>query len=234
MTKLRFAFILFLIIVFLIGVSVILNTKHDFNKPLYEPITTCPTMLLQRGNTLLMYNSNEPENPNVNPMVFYSLDEYIQYYNEQKQQGNDCPVLYLQQEYDAQNKAVYRVRPSPFELDGGVSNEQQNQMFISLEDYADASRDQPPYNAGNFPGFDPHGQYIGVYTELDAIHHSTETDPISDNSMDPNWGGVTHTRKSVDAGKYDGNIITRPVLSTPKTSFYPSLPSNFQPPVDVL
>tara|TARA_B100000941_G_scaffold287525_1_gene262843 strand:+ start:823 stop:1398 length:576 start_codon:yes stop_codon:yes gene_type:complete len=191
-------------------------------------------MLLQRGNTLLMYNSNEPENPNVNPMVFYSLDEYIQFYNEQKQQGNDCPVLYLQQEYDAQNKAVYRVRPSPFELDGGVSKEQQNQMFISLEDYADASRDQPPYNANNFPGFDPHGQYIGVYTELDAIHYSTETDPISDNSMDPNWGGVTHTKKSVDAGKYEGNVVTRPVLSTPKTSFYPSLPSNFQPPVDVL
>ena len=230
MTKVRFAFILFLIIIFLIGILIILNAEHDINQPLYEPIVNCPNMLLQRGDTLLMYNSSQQSDP----IIFHSLDEYIDYHNKQKQQGNDCPILYLQQEYDTQNNSTYRIRPSPFELDGGLPNQHINKLFVTLDNYADANMDNKPFNANNYPGFDPQGLYVGVYTELDAIHDSTENDPISDNSMDPNWGGVTHTNKSIEAGKYEGNIVTRPVLSTPKKAFYPSLPSNFQPPLDVL
>ena len=76
--------------------------------------------------------------------------------------------------------------------------------------------------------------FVGVYTDLDKVHDSTQLDKKSDNAMDANWGGVKHTNQQVKSGKYDENKVTRPVLSTPKTSFYPSVPSNFENPIDVL
>jgi hypothetical protein len=57
---------------------------------------------------------------------------------------------------------------------------------------------------------------------------------ISDNPMDPNWAGTTYTQQMVDSGKYDENNITRAVLFTPKTAFYPTIPNNSPPPIDVL
>jgi len=40
---------------------------------------------------------------------------------------------------------------------------------------------------------------------LDAMYHSPEK--ISDNPMDPNWGGVQYSREVVDSGKYKDNEI---------------------------
>jgi len=100
--------------------------------------------------------------------------------------------------------------------------------------YLDANRDNAPYNQNNYPGFDPTNMFVGVYTDLDKVHDSTQLDKKSDNAMDANWGGVKHTNEMVKSGKYDENKVTRPVLSTPKTSFYPSIPSNFENPIDVL
>ena len=73
-----------------------------------------------------------------------------------------------------------------------------------------------------------------MYTDLDKVHDSTQLAKKSDNAMDSNWGGVEHTNMMVESGKYDENQITRPVLSTPKAAFYPSIPSNFENPIDVL
>jgi len=99
----------------------------------------------------------------------------------------------------------------------------------------DASRENKPYNEGNYAGFDPQGQYIGTYTNLDQIHNSTKQNKISDNPMDPNWAGVTYTQQMIDSGKYADNNITRPVLGAPpNASFYPGLPAPTKGPVDIL
>jgi len=55
------------------------------------------------------------------PVMFNNLDEYINYVNYQKSLGSDCPILYLQQENDAQGNDVYRLRPSPFDQEGGMN-----------------------------------------------------------------------------------------------------------------
>jgi hypothetical protein len=78
----------------------------------------CPRVLIKSGTHILLYNSSNFQEEE--PTVFYNLDEYINYVNYQKTLGNDCPVLFLQQENDAQGNDVYRLRPSPFEQQGGM------------------------------------------------------------------------------------------------------------------
>jgi hypothetical protein len=173
--------------------------------------------LLKKDNVLLLYNTQKPEVEGVNPLPFYNLDEYINYLEIQRKKGFRCPVLFLQNEVNTQGEEVYRMRPSPFELEGGVP--EQTTLYPGSNDIikiADASRDNPPYNKGNYPGFDPQGLYIGRYTNIDEVHYSTEKSETSDNPMDPNWGGVLYTQQAVDSGKYDENIVKKPLLYTPK------------------
>jgi hypothetical protein len=72
--------------------------------------------------------------------------------------------------------------------------------------------------------------YVGKITNVDNIGLSTEKAKISDNPMDPNWGGVLYTQKAVDSGKYDENIVTRSAYPTPKTTFSP-IPNSQVPPL---
>jgi hypothetical protein len=86
-----------------------------------------------------------------------------------------------------------------------VLQQQQNPLLLKpmpppqnhppLTPYIDANH-QAPYNQGYY-GYDPHGQYIGQYTKLDKIHDSTRQRKISDNPMDPNWGGGPYTSAQV-------------------------------------
>ena len=222
----------------------------------------CPNVLIRQGRQLMMFNTNKPE---VHPVLFDSLDDYIYYVKIQRTKyGKHCPVLFLQQETNAQGEDMYRVRPGPFNTDAGlptptqINTEQitqiknylgtskglpqlqiapkafnQNTPFIgsfspvnplvsmsnpnpSAVPYVDASRDNPKYNQNLYPGFDPHNQYQGVFTTLDQVHKLTEKDTtngMSDNPMDPNWGGVLFTSEKVASGKYDDNMVSKPVYS---------------------
>ena len=98
----------------------------------------------------------------------------------------------------------------------------------------DASRENSPYNANNYPGFDPQGLYVGQYTNLDQTHDLTAKNQLSDNPMDPNWGGPEYSRQMVDSGKYDDNNVTIPILFQPRTAYYPINQYGVPPPVDVI
>ena len=54
----------------------------------------------------------------------------------------------------------------------------------------DANRSDPPYNAGDYPGYDPDNQYIGVETPLDKIYNL----PDERNAMQTGWEGK-HTQQ---------------------------------------
>lgn len=82
-----------------------------------------------------------------------------------------------------------------------------NNVLPTPFEVQDANRDQPPYNANMYAGFDPTSQYVGVFTNLDKIHQSTEFSELSENPMDSNWGGVLYTKQAVDSGKYDENLV---------------------------
>ena len=166
----------------------------------------CENVLIRRGNRLLLFNTILPES-DTNPLPFYNLDEYTNYVNTQRNKGYRCPVLYLQEENDTQGNDVYRIHPSPFSIDGGLPIVNPKPRPI-----IDASREHPPFNKGLYNGFDPHNRDVGVYTDLDKIHDSTEQTHISDNPMDTNWGGIAHSQQMIDLGKYDENAVTKPTM----------------------
>lgn len=222
------------IILFLIGISVCaissnkneqildkdVNSKEGL-KTIDDKLKTCGSALLKRGGKLLLFIN--PNDETEIPIEFETLDDYISYLDEQKAKGINCPVLYLQQENDVQGNDVYRVRPSPFNQASGM-------VPIDVTSIKDASRSNYPYNSNQYPSFDPMGLQIGVYNELDEIHDSTSKAKISDNPMDPNWGGVEFTRSKVDGGKYEDNEVSKPVYFKPKTQFLPDTFDRENPP----
>ncbi len=108
-----------------------------------------------------------------------------------------------------------------------------------LVPYLDANHQMNPKG---FYGIDPTNQYVGKYTVLDQIHDSTKTqnkNGLSDNPMDPNWGGAVFTHKQLLSGKYKGDVInpdanslhtpsighSTPMVAPSTPSVVPSTPS---------
>ncbi len=203
-----------------------------------EKTANCPNVLVRNGNILLLYNTMNVHNEI--PIQFNSLDEYIEYIKNQRNKGIFCPVLYLQNENDVQGNDVYRIRPSPFDQAGGIipltvpQNNQQTTFSyppnVNALPLVDSNVDNPPFNANNYPGFDPYGLQIGEFTVLDAVHYSTAANNLSDNPMDPNWGGVQYSQAAVDSGKYIDNNVYPPNFSHPGgTKFFPGLYNDIVP-----
>ena len=226
MKPLNAVFNLFLIAVFFLGLYLFASGKlHSLL--LYENMNTdpvptppvadaCPDLLIRREGGLFLYRTQAPIQDGVNPLVFQHLDEYTAYYNNQKNAGVQCPVLFLQQESNVQGQDVYRVRPSPFELQGGLPplSSMSNPAPVVIDRknpvvYNESSIDNPPYNKGQYAGYDPQGQFVGKYTTLDKVHDSTEQlfPNGSPNPMDANWGGVLFTENILRTGYYDENNV---------------------------
>ena len=94
------------------------NVKEGFE--LSGGSKRCPNVLIQKGSVFYLYNSKLTKIPGVNPLQFHSLDEYIEFTDWQRSQGIRCPILYLQESYDAQGNPVLKARPSPTDLNGGL------------------------------------------------------------------------------------------------------------------
>jgi hypothetical protein len=76
-----------------------------------ESTEMCPTLLIKRGKQVMLFNKNLPEIPKENPIFFDNLEQYIAYVKVQREvYKQDCPVLFLQQETNAQGEDVYRMR----------------------------------------------------------------------------------------------------------------------------
>jgi hypothetical protein len=169
----------------------------------------CPDILIQKGNNYYLYNSKLAKVPGVNPLEFKNLDEYVEFTEWQRGQGIRCPILYLQESYDAQGNPVYKARPSPTNLQGGLQD-----MYLDgyreqppTQKLLDASRDNPEFNQNNYPGYDEQDQYVGLITPLDKMFNEN-AGGISPNPMDPNWGGNKYTQSLIDMGYYKGDEVS--------------------------
>ena len=164
----------------------------------------CPNILIQKGSELYLHNSRLAAVPGVNPLKFNNLEEYVEFTEWQRSHGIRCPVLYMQHSFDAQGKPVYKIRPSPLNLQGGlppvassgVSPSNANANFID-------DADKPPMNAGSYPAFDPMEPNAGS-----ANGQTRKLKGLSANPMDPNWGGDAYTQAQIDAGKYAGDEVS--------------------------
>jgi hypothetical protein len=100
---------------------------------------------------------------------------------------------------------------------------------IKRPDYAASDM---PQSKDDYKSFDAYGVGQGKYTDLDKIHDSTAASTqISDNPMDPNWGGTSFTQNSVDSGKYIENNVYPVNFSMPGgVQFYPGLNKTYPDP----
>ena len=164
----------------------------------------CPNILIQKGAELYLHNSRLANVPGVNPLKFANLEECVEFTEWQRGQGIRCPVLYMQHSFDAQGKPVYKIRPSPLDLQGGLPPvassgavaANANANFID-------DADKPPMNASSYPAFDPMEPNVGP-----AKGQLKKLKGLSANPMDPNWGGDAYTQSLIDAGKYAGDEVS--------------------------
>jgi hypothetical protein len=154
-----------------------------------------------------LYNSNVAQVPGVNPIEFNNLEEYTEFLEWQRGAGIRCPVLYVQNTYDAQGNRVYKVRPSVSETQGGLPPTTPVPLPLKFTPLVDATQSDRPYNINSYPSFDQSSFYVGSTTPLDQIKNSDANMLYSDNPMDPNWGGTKYTQALVDAGYYRDNEV---------------------------
>jgi len=143
---------------------------------------SCPNLLMQKGNQLLLFNNTKARIPGINPVRFNNLEEYIEFVKWQRRLGIRCPVLYFQQTYDTQNNLGWRPMHSPTSPMSGTLPGMPPRPPLASP-LIDANRLDPPYNAGDYPGYDPDNQYIGVKTPLDKIYNR----PDEKNAMQTGW-----------------------------------------------
>jgi hypothetical protein len=247
-----------------------------------------------------LYNQKLPRKNGENPIYFNTLDDYIYYVKTQRVEKNQyCPVLYLQKEINTQGQEIFRARPNPFNLQGGLpsspasdtnmikmisnffkdrpqtSNTSSSQNLGNVQslqngpnpyntssansvtlnmpgtqinkneqslmmkqkvppnlkaNYVDSNRDHKPYNQGQY-GFDPYGQYVGRYTQIDQLHDKTKLDKKSSNPMDTNWGGGVYTSNAVVKGNFKDNEVYPPNRLPPANKLPPQ---NRLPPANKL
>jgi hypothetical protein len=189
----------------------------------------CPNLLIQKGSRFYLYNSKLAQVPGVNPVEFDNLEDYTEFLDWQRSQNIRCPVLYLQETYDAQGNRVYKTRPSVSEPQAGlppsaaapigIASQVAPMTETSLEPVGedaypnptllvDATRNDPPYNQGSYPAHDQTSYYIGTTTPLDRMNMEAESAKISPDPMDPNWGGSEYTQELVDKGYYKENEVS--------------------------
>ena len=175
--------------------------RYAKNPNMLEGLTTingelrCPNLLIQKGPKFYLYNSNIASVPGVNPIEFNNLEEYTEFLEWQRGAGIRCPVLYVQNTYDAQGERVYKVRPSVTELEGGLPPTTPVPLPLKFAESVD-------------PTFDQSNYYVGSISPLDEIKNSNYNMLYSDNPMDPNWGGQKYTQALVDADYYKGNEVS--------------------------
>jgi len=164
----------------------------------------CPNLLIQKGSRFYLYNSKVTQVPGVNPIEFDNLEDYTEFLQWQRSQNIRCPVLYLQETFDAQGNKVYKSRPSVSEPQAGLPSsilgvfEEKKNFLTNPTLLVDAGRNNFPLNYDSFPAHDPSDYYIGTTTPLDMMDIQAELQPVSADPMHSNWGGAKFAEKFVE------------------------------------
>lgn len=178
----------------------------------------CPNMLVQNGSRFYLYNTRKHEVPGINPIVFESLEQYVDYTAYLKSTGQNCPVLYLQNINNTQGENVYKEKEDP----------QNPQKEVA----ASTPEPQTPYDQKMY--MDNLAQTISQNLSVGEIKNINklsltksvlskepagcsrmpddikpmELQGMSADPMTPNWGGPEFTQSLIDQGYYAGNEVS--------------------------
>ena len=191
--------VVILIVVFIAGFFVLLNNglRHDSIENESPSVSGCPNLLVRKGNKLSLLNSNAPYNPGKNPLFFKDLEEYKKYVEIQNKNGFFCPVLYLQEENNAQGKDIYKMYSNPFETENGLQSIQLKNSIDPLEiTYEEpVEENKIVFNIDRYyTSFNSFGKY-----DKDELYNNNNTkndtsSSPSDNAMDSNWNGIVQEK----------------------------------------
>ena len=193
MTTLTYLFIL----VFLIGLYFYSKADSKYAEGLTNNYSTnrkCPNLLIQKGSRFYLYNSKLAQVPGVNPIEFDNLEDYTEFLDWQRSQNVRCPVLYLQETYDAQGSRVYKARPSVSEPQAGLPPSTTSQV-------------------SSLGGFPP--------SNLAPTGIASQEQPIMKNSLEP-VGDAAYPNPTllVDATRNDPPYNTNSYPAYDQTSYY--------------
>jgi hypothetical protein len=183
-------------VIFLAGLYTTLTySTHQFKEAFGAPYQgkRCPDLLIQDGSQLILKNSELVDVPGVNPVRFNNLEDYAEFVQWQRSQGISCPVLYYTKSYDAQSHEGYLPTALPPISDNSMG----------LNPYTD----KPPFGDLTYPAMDPHNQTIGEETALNKYFYAGESDPVSANAVDTNWGGSQFSNEAIARNHYEGNEV---------------------------
>ena len=210
--------VIIVLLIGLIGLYVMATTKSKNIIESFKSKDSCPNILIQKGNKIILKNTKYAEIPGVNPIVFNNLEDQAEFAKWLRSQKVNCPILFLQHSYDVQGNQVYKFRPDPLNPEGGlpsyitedVSDHNQSAPYQEMPEnkMLDASRNDPPYNKNQYPGFDGMNQYIGEDVPIDKMFHEGESSQTSDKATDKNWGGAKYTSDVVKSGYYKDNEVS--------------------------
>ena len=196
-----YVIIIILFLVFLY--HYIINRKKYKIEKFQNYNNNCPNVLIEKDGKIFLLNTKKVQVPGVNPIVFENLEDYTEFLAWQRHAGIRCPVLYLQKTNNAQGVDEYKIRPNIYEKGGGLPSVINTNTLLY-----DATRNDPPYNQHNYPGYDPTSQYVGAKTPLDKMNANENKLLISPDPMNSNWGGAAFTQALIDKGYYKGNEVS--------------------------
>ena len=196
-----------LLIVFILGLTFYLKSSTTNSNPIIKESLKsmslqCPNLLREEGDVIMLYDLTQPGS-NINPAVFYNLAEYSQFVEEQQEQGINCPILKLQT--DTVGSSIsnnYSI------MENDYKNEILNKGYrFNYND--DVNNNDVDVDVDiEVEHFD---KYANKNAEYSQNENTMDTNEISDNPMDTNWGGVQYSAQSLASGKYDGNMVEKPL-----------------------
>ena len=216
-------YLIFIIVCFLLGIYFIINfdKRNNTNNILEGFIQSsdkkgfkCPNVLVQKGVKYYLYNSKLDSVPGVNPIQFDNLEDYVEFMDWQRSQGIRCPILYLQQSYNAQGQATYKIRPDPLDLQGGLPPAPPTTSSNSSTSYYTnspmSSSMTPSMSSPMTPSMSSSNttNIIDENNVTNITQQEAENMTYSPNAMDVNWGGEQYTESLIEAGVYADNNVS--------------------------
>jgi len=163
---------------------------------------SCPNLLRQEGDMIMLYDLTQPGST-TNPAIFHNLAEYAQFVKEQQAQGIHCPILELQTQIVG--ASISNLPPTTPSSNTDENREEEEDKIRFYDKYTMEGK-------------------MGEFKKEDDV---IDPDVVSDNPMDHNWGGVQHSAQSLASGKYDGDMVTKPLyynMPTNAVSINPGYP----------
>lgn len=138
-----------------------------------------------------------------------------------------CPVLYVEPEPDARGQRRWRRRDAHQRARDRGTVRGLSAAFWDWQHLGAKPTDRPlaavvPTEPAPVPrdlaGLKPYNEHhMDSWLRPDLVEAAErkreKMGDVSDNPMDPHWGGVRFSQQAIDSGKYDGHTIFRPAVA---------------------